>query len=1140
MNSARSLSTIVLLSWSSVFAADAPPKAATPPAPVASAEIRGQVAGADGKPIKDATVRVVESKQKMGGAGIGGKAKPVVVKTGDDGSFVATELKGPMFAVRVEHPGLAPSVSWQVVPGASLNIQLRPAAFASGRVFDAETRKPVAGASVLLWDRDASPFGYDAGRRAVTGEDGRFRIGDLPPGVAYAEVTSPAHAMGRIDQIIIRESSAAAEAVEPKEPSVYLRPGGRVGGRVIGADGKGIEGAIVSVRPVSYDDGIDYTSNPRPATTNAEGRFTIEGFPAEASKRKLAVSKEGFAGVESAPLIVEAGSSRLDLELRLETGATLKFRLVDPEDLPVADTGLRLEPPQRTRGDRGVWLDAGSEDKRFEKGPNGTFTLKALEAGMFKLTIVPEGYEDIDRDEVRLRNGETTDLGTLRLRAGRAISGAITDTSGQPIAKATVTARWMEDSGERWRLKTATTDDKGAYKLGGLSSAPLRSLGAKAKGYANKERTGGATPGDTGVDFVLEKAGTIVGKVLLADGTPPAAFSVQAHGEAKEDTRSGRSRVYPEETSIDPSGSFTLEGMGAGSVTLEVTSKGKVPARKSGIKVVSGQTVDAGTLTLVDGRTLRGRVLAASDSSPVVGATVGASLGQGTRAMLFAVPGSTGGAASGGDGSFEITGLESRRYTLSVNHPEWAPAESSIDVPEGEDPPEQTIRLTRGGALTGTVRDAAKQPVADKRIRVSQETGSTSRQATTGTDGRYSFDKLPAGTYSVMRTPDGNVFTMSNIGLKPAEVRDGETTVVDFDEAAKITVSGRVLRSGKAVSEASLVFLAGAEGGIPTEFKGAESDAEGRYQVGLDKAGPYQVMVQVGGRFAGSGNPMTIQVPDQPAVTQDIVVPGNGVAGRVIDGEGKPVSGAIVRARREGGEESSLFGSMDSSEPDGAWRIDGLEPGTYRITASASGYKNTERYPITVGADDAPGVELRLERGRSFRGRVVDPMDRPMSRAMVLVAPAGVTEMSFSDFTSDINGVFATAAPGDGALDITAFVDGYGAARAKGFVPSGESEEPEITLRLTPGGRVRVLVTGTDGKPVAGARIVGEANPRFLGSEFSIFSGGRLTTGSNGVVTLGPWTAGSYELTALEGARKGSQSVNVTDGGETRVTIVLP
>ena len=94
---------------------------------------------------------------------------------------------------------------------------------------------------------------------------------------------------------------------------------------------------------------------------------------------------------------------------------------------------------------------------------------------------------------------------------------------------------------------------------------------------------------------------------------------------------------------------------------------------------------------------------------------------------------------------------------------------------------------------------------------------------------------------------------------------------------------------------------------------------------------------------------------------------------------------------------------------------------------------------------------------------------------------------------------------------------------------------------VTPGGRVRVLVTGSDGKPVAGAQIVPKASPPFLGSEFSLFTGRQsLTTGPDGVATLGPWTAGSYELTAMEGARNAKQSVNVTDGGESRVTIVLP
>jgi hypothetical protein len=51
---------------------------------------------------------------------------------------------------------------------------------------------------------------------------------------------------------------------------------------------------------------------------------------------------------------------------------------------------------------------------------------------------------------------------------------------------------------------------------------------------------------------------------------------------------------------------------------------------------------------------------------------------------------------------------------------------------------------------------------------------------------------------------------------------------------------------------------------------------------------------------------------------------------------------------------------------------------------------------------------------------------------------------------------------------------------------------------------------------------------------------GSLSTGSDGAISVGPLAPGSYEIAVSSGAKRQTQSINVTEGGEAVVSVVLP
>src|SRR3954466_1625331 len=101
------------------------------------------------------------------------------------------------------------------------------------------------------------------------------------------------------------------------------------------------------------------------------------------------------------------------------------------------------------------------------------------------------------------------------------------------------------------------------------------------------------------------------------------------------------------------------------------------------------------------------------------------------------------------------------------------------------------------------------------------------------------------------------------------------------------------------------------------------------------------------------------------------------IAGSVVDGDGRPISGATVLAARHRPAGSLMprsKGKDTRTSATGTFRIDGLSEGFYTLAAHAPGFAEALREHVEV----APGAELgdvtlRLSKGGvSLSGRVLD------------------------------------------------------------------------------------------------------------------------------------------------------------------------
>src|SRR5215208_6663481 len=84
------------------------------------------------------------------------------------------------------------------------------------------------------------------------------------------------------------------------------------------------------------------------------------------------------------------------------------------------------------------------------------------------------------------------------------------------------------------------------------------------------------------------------------------------------------------------------------------------------------------------------------------------------------------------------------------------------------------------------------------------------------------------------------------------------------------------------------------------------------------------------------------------------------IQGTVTDPSGAVVSGATITVTNQETNKTQQTTTSD----DGFYRVSGLAPGTYTVSAETSGFKKQVIDNIVVHAEDAQGIDLALEAGQ--------------------------------------------------------------------------------------------------------------------------------------------------------------------------------
>ena len=177
------------------------------------------------------------------------------------------------------------------------------------------------------------------------------------------------------------------------------------------------------------------------------------------------------------------------------------------------------------------------------------------------------------------------------------------------------------------------------------------------------------------------------------------------------------------------------------------------------------------------------------------------------------------------------------------------------------------------------------------------------------------------------------------------------------------SIAGRVVAAdtGRPVKRARVVVAGGAVGGGGARPYMATTDDQGRYKVNALPAGTYSVTATktgfvdaaFGQRSAlRAGTPIDLTDGRQlPSV--DLKLPRGGVVtGHVLDEDGEPLARAVVTVLRQQytrGEKQLSPAGSDQSDDRGQFRVFGLPPGDYYVSAAAGAVERILRQLVDPG-----------------------------------------------------------------------------------------------------------------------------------------------------------------------------------------------
>jgi uncharacterized GH25 family protein len=689
--------------------------------------LQGVVLGPEGEPIQGAKVRASSTQ-----ANAATRKDSVSIKF-DDGSVQTNEAgeysidtleEGPHMVIcfHQDYQTLKKNDVHVRAGMDAVDFRMTNGGRLKGTVVDKASGKPIAGARLSSSDM------ADLHKDAITAEDGTFVLAGLTAGARAVSVNVVAPGYARVRRDIKVEDN------REREETFELEPTGVVAGRVVTSGGDPVPNARVMARK-SQESGVEQTL----ATdiTDKEGKFSLLNVEA-GDGIWVRVKRAEFLDGMSEAFNVSAAEPVDVGDVVLQMGGSLSGVVLGADGKGLSGAMVTVAFEGETELQQG-------NNPQSPTNARGEFLIQGLRSGTVDLVAKASHFLETRLGGVEVKEGQVHRDIKIQLEAGNSVAGVVLDSNGRPVANAEVTGK---DYSQGVKELRSISGSDGRFTVEGIVAADFIELEVSHDsyvGYSNQR----VKVGTADLQVTLKELGMIHGRVLTPDGKPVDAFTVQATNPATKDPRK-----QPKPQTYNPTdGTFELRGVQAGSYTVSVRAPQYSAATVPDVQVAEGQTVDLGDISLQAGGIVTGTVIGSVSKAPVEGARV--QIVQGSSRFMKADPGSQVGAANpvqvtGRDGSFTFSNLKGGTLSLRISHDDHVTRKVDDVNPDiAEKSQGLVVELDEGGSISGVVLDPDGNPKAGIGVYLISADQSQNQQVHTDKEGRYSFQGVAPGSFTV-------------------------------------------------------------------------------------------------------------------------------------------------------------------------------------------------------------------------------------------------------------------------------------------------------------------------------------------------------------------------------------------------------
>lgn len=647
------------------------------------------------------------------------------------------------------------------------------------------------------------------------------------------------------------------------------------------------------------------------------------------------------------------------------------------------------------------------------------------------------------------------------------------------------------------------------------------------------------------LDVELELAAggrTLSGTVTDASGGPIAGARIDA---AKLGAVAQRSDAVASTLTGDD-GRYTLT-VAEGQLLVAASEPSYAPQSRY---VEVGSAGAKADFQLVPGGVIEGVVRDEHTREPIAGASV---LAQRDAPAMLLGERAIHDVKTGDDGRFRITGLRPGAYELAAQAPERSSrAPTVVGLGVAEQISDVEILVGSAPVVRGIVVDESGAPVAGAEVNAFGGPGSDAN-ATSDAKGSFVLEGLAPGRYMVMARSDAFVPD----GTTAIELAAKDVDGVKVKVKHGLRIKGHVEPRQICEVQLELDEMSMRGGDLPILLAPVTTGPDGEFDLGPTHASTYDVNAR-----CPSGDQGSLKVTAKPAMADVVVAvkPGASIAGKVVDGAGKPVEAVTVMASATGGTERTVIingrvtsGVQALTNAAGAFELRGLAAGSYRLGVLDRGrpLPMKSESKVTLSATEhETGVVLAVDRPDGvIRGVVTGADGKPIADAWVSLhqdirdlmgdAPreeggSRMIRVEMRDDGGDTGGMPPALTDASGRFEIRDLprVPWTVVAEAEGGTLRGRA------TRVTPDADITIQALGLSelrGKVIA---------PADMPASFEVALEGptrerRSFAAADGAFAFARVDPGDYTVTVTSSAGNGTATVKVTPGQPATVEITL-